>query len=502
MNLSRIQTLVSALLSVIACTAYSQGIVPQADSLKRQLQLELHDTTRSLVLAELSYLSYARLDTMYILAKQGLALATSIGFDRGIANNEVSLSAYYGNMSEYVRSTELILKALQWQKKKGSKKDLARCYLVLGFMEGKQMNPTDAIRFTKISAELFREARITDGIVICLNNLGSLFTETQQYDSSLFYLKEGNALAKAGSMKEMSGFISESIGEVYFLQGDFVTSEKYLREAIALRAGEDLAAQSNCYSMLADIHLKNGKIEDANTSVRMALKLADLAHSNEQRAQALETASDIFLETRDYSAALTNYKEAVRLRNIVFNDKRRNDYLNLINQFKMDEKESRIKLLEQAGDLRNMEIKLQGEKISTQRIYIITLSGLFVMFVALIFSLQKQSLLRKKHIAELEEKNQEIEKKARLLDKLNDELAHVNKNLEEKARERADKLEMYAFINSHKLRAPVATLLGLINLWEKDGLRETERQFALEAFKHEVSNIDRIVKEINETIEI
>jgi light-regulated signal transduction histidine kinase (bacteriophytochrome) len=63
-----------------------------------------------------------------------------------------------------------------------------------------------------------------------------------------------------------------------------------------------------------------------------------------------------------------------------------------------------------------------------------------------------------------------------------------------------EQLSEYAFINAHKLRAPVARILGLVALYElKDsGLSTTAYTNMI---KQEVQSLDLIVKSISDAVE-
>ena len=65
------------------------------------------------------------------------------------------------------------------------------------------------------------------------------------------------------------------------------------------------------------------------------------------------------------------------------------------------------------------------------------------------------------------------------------------------------KLEKIAFIQSHTVRAPIANILGLIDLMEMGMIvGEQEQRETLENIKHLTLNLDRIVREIvNKTID-
>lgn len=75
---------------------------------------------------------------------------------------------------------------------------------------------------------------------------------------------------------------------------------------------------------------------------------------------------------------------------------------------------------------------------------------------------------------QIEKKNEELNSQNQKIIKINDELRKLNEHLESRIAERTSDLEHrnaqlteYAFINSHLLRAPVARVIGLLNLMDK-----------------------------------
>lgn len=88
-----------------------------------------------------------------------------------------------------------------------------------------------------------------------------------------------------------------------------------------------------------------------------------------------------------------------------------------------------------------------------------------------------------------------------------EEIKSINENLESLVRERTRELEKknkaleeYAFINAHKLRAPVASILGLIPIFNSFGLRPDEKE-VLNHLKQSTLKLDEIVHSITQAIE-
>jgi signal transduction histidine kinase len=100
----------------------------------------------------------------------------------------------------------------------------------------------------------------------------------------------------------------------------------------------------------------------------------------------------------------------------------------------------------------------------------------------------------------LKASNEEIQAQA-------EEIRGINDNLELLVRQRTLELEKknkaleeYAFINAHKLRAPVASILGLVNLITKQPLNQEIRDIT-EHLKDSTQKLDAIVSSITKAIE-
>ena len=109
--------------------------------------------------------------------------------------------------------------------------------------------------------------------------------------------------------------------------------------------------------------------------------------------------------------------------------------------------------------------------------------------------------------SQIENQNEELYLQNKKIKKINDQLQSVNENLEVKIADRTHDLEMrniqlteYAFINSHLLRAPVARIIGLIDLFDKTKA-EPKRIEILDHLKKSGTDLDELVSKINMALE-
>lgn len=131
--------------------------------------------------------------------------------------------------------------------------------------------------------------------------------------------------------------------------------------------------------------------------------------------------------------------------------------------------------------------------------------GLLLLAVALFMAIQIKARYDlstreiKARIA-LRLSNEEIRNQA-------DEINRINANLELSIQERTKELEAknaaleeYAFINAHKLRSPVASILGLTNLMRKIQIHD-EARVIMDLIHDSTEKLDAIVRSITKAIE-
>ena len=127
-----------------------------------------------------------------------------------------------------------------------------------------------------------------------------------------------------------------------------------------------------------------------------------------------------------------------------------------------------------------------------------------------LFRQQKQILRSNKELADKNKKigdqNDAIQQQAIELKSLNEKLTDLNKNLENIIQERTQQLYLqnqkltdYLFVNAHKLRAPVATILGLINIINR--LPADEIPEAISHLKNCGEQLDRVIRDLSTDLE-
>ncbi len=145
------------------------------------------------------------------------------------------------------------------------------------------------------------------------------------------------------------------------------------------------------------------------------------------------------------------------------------------------------------------------------------LAAVFVIASAYLYIRLREQKLRKEgyilklkvneRTKELQMRNEEVEAQSEELQAQASEIQMMNEHLEELVKKRTEELERknealeeYAFINAHKLRSPLASILGVVNLITK--LPQTpESQECVDHLKKSADALDEVVTSITRAIQ-
>jgi uncharacterized protein Smg (DUF494 family) len=134
-----------------------------------------------------------------------------------------------------------------------------------------------------------------------------------------------------------------------------------------------------------------------------------------------------------------------------------------------------------------------------------SLSFISYMFAAYQFHTKK---LVKNQKEEIDQQREEISMQSEELQALNESLQQLNNNLEKKVEARTEELKRkneqlskYAFFNAHRLRAPVATILGLLQFMDYKNVLKKHQNEIFNRLKMTAEDLDFTVTEIKEMLE-
>jgi hypothetical protein len=328
-----------------------------------------------------------------------------------------------------------------------------------------------------------------------------------QYEKATEYINMSMELAQRFDNKTIIAYNHWSTARIETEQGSYEDAFKYfgLAENILDELSETRSLIQT-YQDIAYAHRKMGNLGKA----RSYLDKASL-FSKKLNVPDLEITT--YLEYFKVDSSAGNYQQALyylsrhnSLKDSVYNLLKAEQIARVQAIYENERHERENQQLRTEKDLKDAELR-------SQELLIIAVSvGLFIAGVfAFILFRQRREILRANK--DLKAKNEEIsfqknaiESQAEALLILNEELKDLNKSLEGRIDERTSqilqqnqRLAEYTFINAHKLRAPIASILGLINLFQQADARE--QKVILRHLKTCGEQLDNTIRAINVNLE-
>lgn len=342
---------------------------------------------------------------------------------------------------------------------------------------------------------------------ITLYNIGELFIETGDLPAAQNYFERSLSLARAGNNQRVVGYSFAGFGLVCAKQKKYKEAIEHFKRAekIWKELGELRLVIQN-YQNMADVYRELKLFEESERYLTLSIDMARLIKVPDIQVKNYLKLSRLDSARGNYHQAFVNLFRYTSLKDSVYNLAKSDQIARLQLAFETETKERENRQLRSDQLFKESQLQLQR-----QIIFAISI-GLFIAgIMAWLLYRQRHKTLSVNKI--LQEKNEEIqtqklaiEMQATALIKLNEELQELNKNLEaniakrtQQLTEQNQKLMEYAFVNAHKLRAPISSILGLINLIDQAKPEEYETIFM--HLKTCGTQLDAITRQISRSLE-
>lgn len=395
-----------------------------------------------------------------------------------------------------------------------------------------------------LAARQYRILNDSLGLAQVYNNMGEVNKRLGEMDMALEYLLRSLAMNQTDSTRAMALY---NIGELYITMGNYKKAIDYINQSmdLARRFQNQKIIAYNHWS-IARIKTEENKFDEAFNQYDTAEKILtglgetrsliqtyqDIAYTyrkmnNLDKAKAyLDNASALSGKLNVPDLRITTYLEYFKLDSLAGNYQQALYYLSRHNALKDSvynllkvEQIARVQAIYETERYEREKQELLAEKdrkdaaLKSREILIIAVSiSLIIAGVfAVILSRQRKEILRANK--DLQAKNEEIsfqknaiESQAEALVILNEELKDLNRSLEGRIDERTrqiiqqnQRLAEYTFVNAHKLRAPIASILGLINLFQQADAKE--QRVIIKHLKTCADQLDSTIRTINVNLE-
>lgn len=443
----------STFIIVGACTTiYGQSDFsnPVVDSLKLKLEVSV-DSSRVDLLNELAYnYYYFNNDSTENYALQAIALATELGYKKGLSEAQRMMGISYKAKNEEGKAIEWLYEGLKTAQSIDYYQGIADNLNSLGIFYNSIEDHKQAISYFKSSVnyQIMAGNILREGIIY--SNLGVIYIVKDDLDSSLYYFKKSLALLDSIGDERWLAMVYSQYGGLLIEQNDFEMAEDFSRKAmeISLRTGQTFHLRKS-YQNMAQIYLERKDYDQCITMADKAVKLSEEVGFNPYLAEIYEIQYQLYSELKQYKKALFYHEKYSYYKDQMQEEQNRNESELIRFQAQLDKKNEENLLLRKQKE--NQEVQNIENKAL---IYRQTIFGIAIVVTLFIVSILALVFFR------LRQKEQETNKKLQL----------SNKELEEQKEELSATLQMVEHLNA-QLQAQNNTLnkIAIVSITDLEG---------------------------------
>ncbi len=533
-----LKALVPTLVLAISMSASAQIIGSAAQDLKLQLENNPEKNNKRVQL--LNQLAYVHVYSDPISAmKFGLEskrLADSLHYTEGEAEACRQIALVYGSQADLSNAINYLLSGLRIAELNHHAQVEADITGNMGTIYNSMGNPKEALAFLINARKMQRRLLNRERESVVINNIGDSYFSLKEFDNASEAYTTALDYSILSDYKLGVATNLRNLGNILEAKGNYDSALVRYSKCIKLsEAINDHRGFILSHKSIASVYLKKKKAALAKQHALIALGIAVKERLRSFARDLYELMFKISETENDKIKTFEYFKLYVAYKDSVQNLKVGSEIATQRLHFESNKKEVEIQLLKKEHELQSEGIAIKN----TQLIFAVVLSSLAITF--LIMSVRSYQRIKIKN-NELAEKNEEVNQrhlqikvqhdelntlneelrsqqeevmtqrdalaeKNREIEMMSKKITEVNEHLEQMVIQRTEVLEDqntrltgYAFLNAHKLRAPLARIMGLVNLLQMKPAA-TEKPMIMNHLSVSSEELNEVVSSISKTIQ-
>ena len=453
-------------------------------------------------------LSKYKLSTNYLL--QARTIYDSLNYTHGIAQINLFTGSLFSWMGRYNEASEYLFKALEQFNKNENINDLQITYYELGWVYFSTDLTQKAKKYLGLAIEIARKIENQNSLGNIHNAYGSLYARNEindsaifHFDSAIYYHQNTQNKRSWAAAQFNKAVILEKMGnseDALLIYRKTYAVDRKLNFKLGMVEGE---------WVLGNFFLKNGQIDSAKYYLNLGENRAVDLKENYFKYEIYQSQSDLALKLNQQRKSIDYLKKVIDAQKEMTKENITLELATLDALYDIKTKERELKLLSLQKINNEQTIALNQKTISAQRNTLILLSIGFILLVILSYIIFRYLKIKTKTNQQLKELNNEIQEKqeeiiaqSKDLKLANNHVVKLNGALEEKVKERTEKLtdalselDNFFYRASHDFRGPLTTLMGLVSLSKNLGPTD-ETELIFNKIAGTVDKLDKMVKKL------
>ncbi len=397
---------------------------------------------------------------------------------------------------------------------------LAEGFKVLGIIYLARGHYDKSIEFSLQSLQYYIELNDKAGQSKVYNNIAIVYSELNEFDKAFDFTTKSLTLKR--TLGDSIGVANSYLGlaEFYRSINDQKKAFTFASAALVIYLQRnDFTGSSHAYTQLAKVYAERDEHQEAEVNYVLAYQHAQRANAHFQLLLVCKDLGSFYLALNQPDAAYPYLHQALRMARerksknneaaihellaTYFTSQKKLDsalhYTQTALQLERDnfkEQQSiQVETLQLLMNFQHKEQQLNYQRKQIKRQYIAIIGVTLILILSIIFGIKLYRLNRSNIRANV------------VLKALNAEIKFMNDQLEDKVVARTEEIRMqsnqlteYSFYTAHKMRGPLARILGLIELTRMNP-EQQELAEILKRLEDSSNELDEVIRQINRKLE-
>ncbi|MBN2175762.1 MAG: tetratricopeptide repeat protein [Bacteroidales bacterium] len=317
---------------------------------------------------------------------RALVLAEKLKDKQKFADIKNNIGVVYFDLGDYEKALDNYMESLRMVEELDNLKGMASALNNIGIVYYDWGNKEKALEYYQKSLKIEEKLESRKGLADSFNNIGIIYSDWDQNSLAIDYYEK--ALEIYREIKDLQGIsrILNNIGESYFALGDHQNALVSLQESLEMekQLGNRLGVAQS-YQTIGNVYFQLNDFDAALTYNNLSHQIADSCNISSVLLLNYELYYKIYKGKNQYQKALVYYQNYSRQKDSIYNKQFHDNIAELETKYEIDKMEKeRVALINDFLKQEN-EIKNREREAFVQRIYLIIIFILMLIFGVLVY---------------------------------------------------------------------------------------------------------------------
>jgi len=291
-------------------------------------------------------------------AREGLAIADSLGYDKGIAYSLNNLGVIQNRVGNLDKALEYFFNSRRLHQAIENQDGLAATLNNIGTVYSSKKDYDKALQYFLDAYRINENLQDTVRLIGSLNNIGNVYFAQNEDQLAMNYYMGSLDLYNGLENRYQVFDPHTNVGNVYYKKRMYDSALYYYEKSLAVeKANRDLTGQAQALQHLGVTHSQLGEYSKSVDQLVEALEMAQSVNSKPLLMEIYQGLSETYFDQKNWLLAKDYLLLHGMVKDSIYNEESNRRISELGRTFEMEQQEQQIELLKKESEIQQLQLK-------------------------------------------------------------------------------------------------------------------------------------------------